>query len=461
MGLGLEDLSFFPDEVCEDDSDDQDHFVGHFLRSLRADTSFIGNDMMNLSNVVSKNYFTCARSIGQGNDEPVKSGVAAMKSRVSLIKLRHQADMLGLDFNSETPWIFKHKEIFKHNERMAIMNDSTDGGGAWHNAISYGCLADLIPDNPSDWLPFDELLANPPHPGGMKFNSKYEGYNLDSSTDRTLPPISRRACRDVGAVGDDVAIAIDEVDIEASDQSNILQAHEHPATQPEKPGYDPAQAWDMLLQTVSLLKDAGNEALKASLPYVAARRYDQAIRYCSVAYIEFPEGTVSFLTEHQDELSKNSGYEVHWTDLLKVLIAVRLNLALVYLVQEISDPNGAVIQASLSLKELKPFATKRAAVLVGKKLAHTRSDEPHSTYLEAKALQAKAYFRLGSAQLALSEYDEAVKTFEHCVTSTKEANLTVDAGVLRKINEAKRFRKEKKESQRKKFKLMFSAKNGI
>jgi len=457
VGLGLEDdMSFFPDEVCEDDSDDQDHFVSHFLRSLREDTSFIGNDMMNLSYVVSNNYFTCARSIGQGNDEPVKSGVAAMKSRVSLIKLRHQADMLGLDFNSETPWIFKHKE------RMAITNNSTDDGGARHNAISYGCLADLIPDNPSDWLPFDELLANPPHPGGMKFNAKCEGYNLDSSTDRTLPPINRRACRDeLGAVGGDVAIAIDEVVTEASDQSNILQAHEQPVTQPEKPGYDPAQAWDMLLQTVSLLKDAGNEALKASLPYVAARRYDQAIRYCSVAYIEFPVGTVSFLTEHQNELSKNSGYEVHWTDLLKVLIAVRLNLALVYLVQEISDANGAVSQASLSLKELKPFATKRAAVLVGKKLAHTRSDEPHSTYLEAKALQAKAYFRLGSAQLALSEYDEAVKTFEHCVTSTKEANLTVDAGVLRKINEAKRFRKEKKESQRKKFKLMFSAKNGI
>ncbi len=455
MDLENEDLSFFPDEICENDSDDQAHFLGHFLRSQRTDATYIGNNMMNLCNVVSKNYFTCARSIGEGNDEPVKSGVAAMKTRVSLIKLRHQADMLGLDFNSETPWVFKHKEL-------VIKNDSTDGGGAGDHAISYGCLADLIPYNPSDWLPFDDLFANPPHPGGMKFNSKYEGYHLDSSADRTLPPICRRECRDEsGAVGDGVASAIDEVDIEASEQVTTLQANENPASQPKKPGYDPAQAWDVLVQTVSLLKDAGNEALKASSPYVAARRYDTAIRYCSVAYIAFPVGTVSFLSEHQYDLSNNGGYEVHWNDLLKLLIAVRLNLALVYLVQEISDANGAVIQANLSLKELKPFATKKGAVFVGKKLSSTRTDEPHSTYLEAKALQAKAYFRLGSAQLVLSEYDEAVKTFELCVASTKEANLTVDAGVLRKINEAKRFRKEKKESQRKKFKLMFSAKNGI
>lgn len=95
--------------------------------------------------------------------------------------------------------------------------------------------------------------------------------------------------------------------------------------------------------------------------------------------------------------------------------------------------------------------------MTGKKLAKKRTDEPHSTFTEAKALEAKAYFRLGSAQLAVGECDDAVKTFEHCVESTKDAGMTVDAGVLRKINEAKRFRKEKKERHRKKFKFMFSS----
>ena len=109
------------------------------------------------------------------------------------------------------------------------------------------------------------------------------------------------------------------------------------------------------------------------------------------------------------------------------------------------------------MKELKPFTAEKGVVLTGKKLAKKRMDEPHSTYIEAKTLQAKSFFRLGSSQLAMNEYDDAVKTLGQCVESTKEAGMTVDAGVLRKINEAKRCRKQKKERQRKKFKFMFSS----
>lgn len=129
----------------------------------------------------------------------------------------------------------------------------------------------------------------------------------------------------------------------------------------------------------------------------------------------------------------------------------------IILPQEIDDVNGAVTQATLSLKELKPFATEKGVVLTGKKLARKRTDEPHETYTEAKALQAKAYFRLGSAELTMNEYDEALKSLELCAECTKEAGKTVDAGVMRKINEAKRCRREKKERQRKKFKFMFAA----
>ena len=127
--------------------------------------------------------------------------------------------------------------------------------------------------------------------------------------------------------------------------------------------------------------------------------------------------------------------------------------------QEINDTKGAISQSNLSLKELKPFAAEKGIVLTGKKLAKKRTEEPHSTFNEAKALQAKAYFRLGSAQLIVHEYDEAVKAFELCADSTKEAGMTVDSGILRKMNEAKRCRKEKKERQRKKFKFMFASKN--
>jgi len=453
-----EDLPFFPDETNEDDNDDADHFLGVFTRSrFSQDTPFIGNDMMNLDGIVAKNYFTCARSMGMGDDEPVKSGIAAMKRRVSLIKLRHQADRLGLTFNSEMPWILKPKEHLVQN----YLNNEEGKSG---DMVSYGCLADLIPDNPSDWIPFDKLLANPPRPGGMQLNPKYEHYYLESSADRSVAPVAR-ACPiklevDGAEEGADANNIIDKLDDEASKQPFSMQANERLIQSSEKlQEYDSSQAWDILYQTVSLLKEAGNEALKASLPFLAARRYDKAINYCSLAYLEFPVGSVDFLAEHQYVISKNSGYECRWNELLKTLIMIRLNLAMCFLKEEIDDTKGAITQANLSLKELKPFATEKGIVLTGKKLTKKRTDEPLDTYTESKALQAKAYFRLGSAQIAVQEYDDAVKTFEHSVDSTKEAGMMVDAAVMRKINEAKRGRKEKKERQRKKFKFMFSSKD--
>ena len=127
--------------------------------------------------------------------------------------------------------------------------------------------------------------------------------------------------------------------------------------------------------------------------------------------------------------------------------------------QEIKDTRGAITQATLSLHALKPFATEKGVVLTGKKLTKKRTDEPERTFHEAKALQAKAYFRLGSAQMVTEEYDEAVQTFGRCVHSTKEAGMTLDSVVVRKVNEAKRLCKGKKDRQRKKFKFMFASSN--
>ena len=325
IDLDDELMCFFPDETSEDDNDDPDHFLGVFIRSrFSQDAPFIGNDLMNLQIALAKNYFTCARSIGMGDEEPVKSGIAAMKRRVSLIKLRHQADRLGLEFNSKTPWIFKRKD---HLRLLTEGEGKQDG-----DMLSYGCLADLIPDNPSDWLPFDKLTANPERSGGMRFNSKYQRYYLDEYVDRSVTPVSRACPVDVKAQSDaehddDV---LDKIDHEASKQPHSLQANEklEEKAAAEMPKYDTSQAWDILFQTISLLKEAGNEALKASLPFLAARRYDKAINYCAVAYLEFPTGNVEFLTEHQYVISKNSGYECRWNELLKTLIMIRLNLAM-------------------------------------------------------------------------------------------------------------------------------------
>lgn len=441
-----EDLCLFPDEISDDDKDDEDHFLSMFVgsqRMLSRDSSFIGNDMINLCQVVSKCYFTCVKSMG-GSNEPVKSGIAAMKTRVNLIKLRHQADRLGLSYNIQMPWVFKHKEhllllkscISKNDEGNNCVKDT---------AVSYGCLADLIPDKPSDWLAFDMHMANPPHTGGMKFNLKHKHYHLNSSADYLASPF----CCQVSLPGlvddkNDNESAIDKVDGDVND----------PVT--KRSDYDPNKARNVLLQTITILKEAGNQALKASLPFLAARQYDKAINYCSVAYIKFPVGNVKFLNDYH-----YSTCECKWDEILKLLIAVRLNLALVCLSKEINDAKAAAVQASLSLKELKAFATQMGTVLTGEKLESIRSDEPHKTFHEAKALQAKAYFRLGSAQLAMCDYGDAVKTFEKCVASTKDANLTVDAGIVRKMNEAMRCHKQKNERQRKKYKAMFVANEDI
>lgn len=447
VDLDDENLSLFPDEASEDNNDDPDHFLGVFIRSRFSENApYIGNDMMDLSKVLAKNYFTCAKCVGIEEDEPVRSGLPAMKQRVSLIKMRNQADRLGLEFNHEAPWILKPKEHVKN----LIEEDGSSG----NSMVSYGCLADLIPDNPSDWIPFERLMANPPQPS-LKYHPP------ESSVDSSINPIWRSLTPvKIGAETekeDDVA----KLDQEASKQPFRLQANEKLVDSCEKQEYNPIQAWDTLFQTISLLKEAGNEALKASLILLAAKRYDKAINYCAVAYLPFPVGTVDFLAEHQYMLSKNGGYECRWNPMLKTLIMLRLNLAMVNLKPEINDAKGAAAQAKLALNELKPFATKRGVVLTGKKLTKKRQDEPHSTYTEAKVLQAKAYFRQGSAQIALSDYDEAVKTFEYCVQSTKEGGLTIDSGVLRKMNEAKRCLKAQKGREKKKFKFMFSTKTGM
>ena len=97
--------------------------------------------------------------------------------------------------------------------------------------------------------------------------------------------------------------------------------------------------------------------------------------------------------------------------------------------------------------------------MTGKKLSKKRSDEPHSTYTEAKNLEAKAFFRLGSAQLTMLDYEEAYKAFQQSVASSaKEVGQTIDALTLKRLTESKRLAQQSKRRQKKKFKFAFSAK---
>jgi hypothetical protein len=127
--------------------------------------------------------------------------------------------------------------------------------------------------------------------------------------------------------------------------------------------------------------------------------------------------------------------------------------------EDLKDVKEALSQANLALRELRPFTSEKGVVLTGKKLSKKRKDEPHETFKESKALQAKAYFRLGSAQLAATDYEDAVNSFDKSAKCSKEVDLEVEAAVVRKLNEAKKRRKEKNQKERKKFKFMFSSKD--
>jgi hypothetical protein len=52
-------------------------------------------------------------------------------------------------------------------------------------------------------------------------------------------------------------------------------------------------------------------------------------------------------------------------------------------------------------------------------------------------LQAKAYFRLGSAQCAVRDFSAAVESFEICITCSKLSGGKVEAIVTRRLEEAK------------------------
>lgn len=369
---------FFPDEhTDEDNSFGPGYFHGMVLHSrIRDKNSFIGNDLVRLNEVLTKNYFQCARSesMGSANDDaPVKGAILPMKIRVNLMKLHHQANQSGLEYNEKVPWILKPK--------YHLLLDSMGGGergcgGDWESnkMVSYGCVADLIPANPSDWLPFDVPFASHPLPAGMPFNSIHKEFLNDLFANETVN------LRDVYTIFD---ILVENEKLNRSDgdsdeavntisKSNldVVPSTQQPQDTPKaNRGQfgEHALAWDIVLQTVSFLKEAGNAALKASLPHLAARRYDKAINYCAIAYLKFPVSMVDFLSDQHFKISRNSGYECSWTELLQTLIMVRLNLAMVLLTPVraflfiifSSIPNSAQMSIPIVRFSIRRFKTEK------------------------------------------------------------------------------------------------------
>lgn len=452
VDLDDENMPFFPDETPMEDVMEDSISLGFmgilFSRTRTASLPpFIGNDLRMLNSEISKNYYTCARS-GTGDDVAVKSGLVGMKRRLSMIKLQHHADRLGLKWDANVPWNLSFK---KHHQQNAMADKEQ---------ASFKDLANLIPD-PSDWIPFHTLMSNPPLDCGIQFSKRYRQFYYESSANKAVHPVKRAAssiCESSDATFSEGSKCLNVVsqsplkstDLETSDADSEPQE------------YNSTRPWDILYATILLLKESGNAALQNSLNSLAANFYDKAITYCALVYMQFPVGNCDFLASHQIALSENSGWECRWTAILKTFLQIRLNMALCFLKSDLNDPKAAMFQAKMVLKELKPFVAKKGLVLTGKKLDRSRLEEPDSTYIEATALQSKAYFRLGVAQLQRSDFEDAVESFEQSIQSSNEScpEKKPDSAVLRKLQEAKVEHRKQYNKERKKFKFAFAAKDG-
>ena len=116
------------------------------------------------------------------------------------------------------------------------------------------------------------------------------------------------------------------------------------------------------------------------------------------------------------------------------------------------DAYLAAKQSELGLQALAPFCVAPGQVRCGKGLAQVKNvEEPKDTYVEACKLQAKAYFRLGSAQTLLKHHKKAVQSFERSLKSSEKAKTQPDKLVEKRLLEAKRKAKQHERNAGKRF----------
>ena len=447
-----EELTIYPDQFpISDDTMGNSVFGGILLRrrmfGLRGTrNSRIGNDLQKLPSILQQNIFSCITASEEGEPAPVCSGLEDLCRRVSTIRLRHQADQRGLLWNPKVPWMLAPRETYM-GKRLAQDAKSPDGSSKCDDALLYGNPLDLVPE-PCDWIPYDVEMSQHPRPCGPRFNTKdysdfyWEQYSQFSSGEET-PLTNEDACcfwkkRD-GQDGNNINIqsaavteGVDSDTVEESGRSESLIR------------YDSDRAWKLLVDTALTLKEGGNAAFGAGAEMEAARRYDQAIKYCAVGLLVYPNANQDFLDR--------AGHK--WCPLRRILVTARLNLCMVLSNFDLKGAKGQAVQA---LRELEPYCTEEGKVVVGKKHGVVyNQDEPASTYQETKELLAKAFFRLGSVSYKIGDYDEAVENFEESIKTTKEISKTPDFAVLRRLAEAKREKALKNKRQKKKFKRMLA-----
>jgi tetratricopeptide (TPR) repeat protein len=437
-----ETVTIYPDQFPIADDTTGNSLLGSILLRRRlfglrgSQTSSIGNDLRELPNILRQNIFSCILAAEGGEPEPVWSGLEDLIRRVNTIRLRHQADQRGLLWNADIPWILRSREWFE-GKPLTEKSKKADAS-TMPESTMYGNPVDLVPESPSDWIPYDPEMTKSPRPCGPRFNTEdYEDFYWERYSQFRPPKVASETVhstwtpRTKQANDDDKPHSLTNGGLVSEESNSAVQ-------------YDSDHAWNMLHDTALMLKEGGNSALEAGSIMEAARRYDCAINYCSVAFLLHPNANADFISRGDRK----------WCPLRKVLATCRLNLCMVL---SNFDIRGARDQALMALKELAPFCTEEGKVLGGKKLSVVHNPiEPLETFLETKELQAKAYFRLASVNFKAGDYEDAVEKFEESIKCTKALSKEPDRILIRRLGEAKREKIRKNKRQRKKFKRMLA-----
>jgi tetratricopeptide (TPR) repeat protein len=385
----------------------------------------LGNDLHKLPRLLAKNYFATVRGILEGM-VPVESGARHLKYRISLIRLRYQADRLGLNWNPSLPWQFECPD--------ASVTDTK-------------CIhsADLVPDYPSDWILHDPEMTQTPWNFEDYFNLKdYQGFYMERYSclemDEPCPAAFVFSTQCTGSRD------------EFAERAETC-GEERPAND-----RDPDSIHNLLLKTIKLLKDGGNQSLQEGALDLAASRYDKALCYGSIASMTFPSKGQLFAHAKACLGIDNGSFPfLTWNEHAQLLIRIRLNLALLFLMPHFSKPQEAIRQALNALHDLDPFCAQKGKIMKGENLDKVHGEsEREETYLEAKALQAKAYFRLGSAQYELGDFSDAILSYGSSVSASEQAKAKPDKLVLRRLSEAKRESRLARKRERTKFEFGFA-----
>ena len=413
----------FPEEVILDPIEQPTDFEDlseMFFRTFLIEYPFqctsntIMNDLINLPEVLAKNMFEVLNPMYGIEESPTVSSIENARRRISVIRLNHQAQELGLylDSSEKQPW--KLIEIqSQHNTNVQLSN------------------ADTIPNFASDWFPFDSRLAKKSLKGGCNFHKKTykEFYEL--------------------------CYKRKEVTENAVDVDNDLDDHDHDECDDDCE-IRKSKALDLLYDTIKQLKEDGNRACKEGNINLAASYYDKALRYCSVIYMNHNFRNIVLPNDLVYAIAQERACVEEWSFLFKTFIPILLNLAMVNLKPEIHNPKIASNQLKIALRWLSPIVNQSGMMTTDEHRCNL-SNPSEEIYKDAKEFEAKAYFRLGTAMMELKDFSLAKKYYEESLKSQKaiHPDSPPDKHILRKLAAAKNQLEKKKRRVKKRLRYSY------